>query len=285
MSEQPPRITNGDAADSRRPERDGSPHTRGRARVFWDLLFGAIRFIARKAHNVYATFGIFLVAGALVALGGTYAFAELAGHVRSGATQQFDDAALRWISQHRSPALEPIMLEITFLGTGTVVVTVVAVSAMFLWLTRHRYSAILLLVSTVGGILLNNLLKLGFGRPRPQIFDWGTEVVSWSFPSGHAMSSTVVYGTVAYLAARLQRRHLHRVLTLLAAAAVILAISVTRLYLGVHYPSDVVAGVLIGVAWAGFCLATLEAFQLYARYRDPSVARHEEAPPPHDAAA
>jgi len=260
------------------------PDTRGRSRLFWNVLFTIIRGIGKVAHNFYATFGIFIVAGAAVALGGTYAFAELAGHVTSGATQRFDDAVLLWIWRHRSPALEPVMLEITFLGTGTVVLTIVAVSGMFLWLTRHKFSAALLLIATSGGIVLNNLLKLGFGRPRPQLFDWGTEVVSWSFPSGHAMSSAVVYGTVAYLAARLQRRRLHRVITLLCAAIVIALISVTRLYLGVHYPSDVFAGVIIGLAWAGFCMATLEAIRLYARNRAPQVERNE-APPPVDANA
>lgn len=256
-----------------------SPDTRGATRFFWDLVFGAIRGIRKRAHNFYATFGIFVVVGAAFALAGTYAFARLAGHVTSGATQGFDEAVLRWMAQHHSPKLERVVLEITLLGTGSVVLTMVAVSALFLGLTRHKYSALLLLIATVGGILLNNLLKIGFGRPRPQVFDWGTEAVSLSFPSGHAMSSAVVYGCVAYLAARLQRRHWHRIVTMAAAAIIIVLISLSRLYLGVHYPSDVAAGVIIGLAWAGFCMATLEAIQMYGRNRAPSVARNE-APPP-----
>jgi undecaprenyl-diphosphatase len=255
-----------------------SPDARGRTHLFWDYLFTAIRGIGSVAQNFYATFGIFLLAGATVALIGTYAFAKFASHVRSGATLAFDDAVLRWIGHHRAPMLDHVMLETTFLGTGTVVMMVVAVSAMFLWLTKHKYSALLLLIATAGGLLLNNLLKLGYGRPRPQVFEWGTTVVSWSFPSGHAMSAAVVYGTVAYLAARLQRRHLHRVFTLLMAATLILLIGFSRLYLGVHYPSDVIAGVIIGLAWAAFCMATLEAIQLYARTRAPRVLTHERPP-------
>ncbi|MEX2153602.1 MAG: phosphatase PAP2 family protein [Gemmatimonadaceae bacterium] len=270
-------------ADVGRRGRPGTLDTRGRFHLFWDFLFSAIRGIGGIAKNFYATFGIFLSAGAALAISGTYAFAKFAGHVRGGRTQAFDDAALTWIAEHRPAQLEPIMLEITFLGTGIVVMTVVGVSAMFLWLTKHRYSAILLLIATFGGILLNNLLKVGFGRPRPQIFDWGTEVMSLSFPSGHAMSAAVVYGTVAYLATRLQRRHLHRVITLLCAAILIVAIALSRLYLGVHYPSDVIAGIIIGLAWAAFCMATLEAIQLYARRRAPEVRKHEQ-PPPRDAA-
>lgn len=257
--------------------------TRGRGQLLWDMVFGSIRGIGRVAHNFYATFGIFLLTGAMVAIAGTYAFAKFAGHVSSGRTQAFDDTVLRWIGEHRPIALEPVILEITFLGTGTVVTMIVAVSALFLWLSRHRYSAALLLIATLGGILLNNLLKAGFGRPRPQIFEWSSHALSSSFPSGHAMSAAVVYGTVAYLAARLQRKHWHRVLTMVGAALVILAIGGTRLYLGVHYPSDVLAGIIIGLAWAGFCMATLEAIQVYARRRVPRVLADEQ-PPPRDTA-
>ena len=273
----------------RGPERDASerrsPGTRGHAHLFWDLLFSAIRGIGHIGRNFYATFGIFLVAGATVAVFGTYGFAKFASHVRSGSTQAFDDAVLRWLAQHRSGTLDAIMLEITFLGTGTVVMMMVAVSGMFLWLTRHKYSAALLLISTFGGIALNNLLKLGFSRPRPQVVEWGTTASSWSFPSGHAMSAAVVYGTVAYLAARLQRRHLTRVMTMTVASLMILLICVSRLYLGVHYPSDVIAGLIIGTAWAGFCMATLEAIQLYARRRAPGVLEHERPAPEHEAVA
>lgn len=93
------------------------------------------------------------------------------------------------------------------------------------------------------------------------------------------MSAAVVYGTVAYLAARLQKRHLHRVLTLLAAFVLIILVAMTRLYLGVHYPSDVLAGIIIGLAWASFCMATLEAIQVYARRREPSIRQHEKPAP------
>lgn len=93
------------------------------------------------------------------------------------------------------------------------------------------------------------------------------------------MSSAVVYSTVAYLAARLQRRMWHRVLTMVGAVILILVISASRLYLGVHYPSDVLAGIIIGLAWAAFCMATLEAIQVYGRIREPNVAQHEEPAP------
>ena len=103
---------------------------------------------------------------------------------------------------HRSPGLDAVMVEVTTLGTGIVVIMIVAVSS--------------------------------------------------SFPSGHAMSAAVVYSTVAYLAARLHKRRWARWLVMTAALIVIALISMSRLYLGVNYPSDVVGGVAIGLAWAGF---------------------------------
>ena len=257
----------------------GLTDTRGRTHLLWDIVFWIVRTISHHARNFYATFGIFILAGAAVTLGGTYAFAKFAGHVTSGRTQAFDEAVLRWIGEHRPMNLEPVMLEITFLGTGTVVIAVVAVSALFLWLTRHQYSAALLMISAIGGVLLNNLLKVGFDRPRPQVFEWGSHALSSSFPSGHAMSAAAVYGTVAYLAARLQKRHVHRAITLFAAFILIALIAITRLYLGVHYPSDVLAGIIIGLAWASFCMATLEAIQVYGKRRNPEILQHEKPAP------
>lgn len=283
----PTTAQDSDATDSEGGRRNPDPRvdTRGRTRLFWDILFAVVRGIMALAKNVYATFGIMLLAGAAVAIGGTYAFAKFAGHVQSGSTQAFDEAVLRWIGMHRPASLEPVMLEITFLGTASVVLVLVLISGLFLWLSNHKYSTVLLLIATTGGILLNNLLKAGFGRPRPQVFDWGTHAVTWSFPSGHAMSAAIVYSTVAYLAARLQKRRWHRVVTMLAALLIILLIGASRLYLGVHYPSDVFAGIIIGLAWAGFCVAMLEAFQLYARWRAPRVREHEEPAPSADAPA
>lgn len=261
------------AAGERRSDSTGQ--TRRQFRVAWDVIFSVLRFIAGYVGNAYATFGIFLLSGAALAIGCTWAFSEVAEHVRQGTTQRFDDAVMRWLGQHQYPPLQSVMLEITALGTGTVVTMIVLVAGMFLWLNKHKHSAILLVVATLGGLVLDTLLKIGFNRPRPQIFTWGTRAVSSSFPSGHAMSSIVVYGTVAYLAARLQRNFASRVATMVLAAVIIVAIASSRLYLGVHYPSDVLAGLIIGLAWAGFCMAVLEAAQLYARRNAPQMLEDE----------
>jgi len=260
------------------PERRA--RTRGRLHLFWDALFGALRLIGRHARGFYATVGLFLTIGAMLALAGTWAFAFLARHVTAGSTQAFDDIVMKMVSERQSAAVQRAMLEVTFLGTGLVVMMIVAVSAMFLWITRHRYSATLLIFATLGGIILNNLLKAGFDRPRPQIFQWGTHVLSSSFPSGHAMSATVVYSTVAYLAARLEAKRLMRWVVMIIATILILIICFSRVYLGVHFPSDILAGVLIGFAWSGFCMASFEAFDLLARRAAPTEAAQQELPAP-----
>ena len=252
---------------------------RSRLSAYSNLLYRVLRASADKAGTLLGAVGIFLLAGLIVAALGTWIFVELAEHVQMGASQAFDNAVLRWLGAHHTTAWDNVMVEITALGTGTVVMMIVAVAALFLVLTQHKYSAMLLLVSTLGGLVLNGVLKLGFNRPRPTIFVPEVHAVSSSFPSGHAMSAAIVYGTVAYLAARLHKRAWARALVMLAALIVIVAICISRLYLGVHYPSDVVAGVVIGLAWAGFCMAILEAIQKFGARRDPKILESEKPAP------
>ena len=260
-------------APERREER------RGRFHVVWDLVFRGLRAAGVRAGSFYTTVGIFLVVGVVLAIAGTLAFAEVGKWVREGVTQQYDVAALQWMNRHHTPLLTQIATELTYLGTGSVVLMIVAVAALFLWHTEHKHSARLLLAAVAGNILLNGMLKLWFSRPRPAVFEWQTHAASSSFPSGHAMSATVCYGTVAYLVIRLQKHHWSRVLTGTAAVILIVLICTTRLYLGVHYPSDVIAGMLVGLAWAAFCMATLEASLVLARRRAPrDVVEERRAP-------
>jgi undecaprenyl-diphosphatase len=253
--------------------------SRGLQRHVWDVFYAELRASRVRASGLARTLGIFLLGGAIVAVLGTLAFAWLASHVRAGGTQAFDEGILRWVGGRHLPWLDSAMVEITILGTGTVVMMVAGIAGLFLVLTDNRYSALLLLIATAGGILLNAVLKLGFARPRPQIFIWGTHAATSSFPSGHAMSATIVYGTVAYLAARLQRRRWARWATMCVAAIVIMLICASRVYLGVHYPSDIAAGAVIGLAWAGFCMATLEAIQRIEMRNAPHAAARAQPTP------
>jgi undecaprenyl-diphosphatase len=221
----------------------------------------------------------------LIAALAVWGFAEFADVVQEGATLEFDLAAMEWMEAHRIGLLDRFLLDVTALGTGLVVLTIVGVAALFLALTEHRYSAILLLVATGGGQLLSTILKLFYDRPRPSNVEALTHTMSTSFPSGHAMSAVIVYGTVAYLAARLQKSPLARAATMLAASIVILAIAASRVYLGVHYPSDVLAGTIVGAAWAAFCMAGLEAVRVFAGRFQPSELAHERDLDPRERAA
>jgi undecaprenyl-diphosphatase len=267
-----------EASERRQPARST---TRGHTRVVWDLAFKSVRWTAAHVRNAYATFGILILGGLACGVVLTYGFAKIAGEVVSGKTSGFDDAAMKFMGTHQVPWISNGMVELTTLGTGIVVAMIVAVSALFLWLYDYKNSATLLLATTLGGLLLNNVLKLGFDRPRPQFFDWGTHAMSSSFPSGHAMSAAIVYPTVAYLAARVQKSLWARALTLSAAGLLVLLICFSRVYLGVHYPSDVAAGVIVGLAWSAFCMTTLEVAQLYAKRNAPALVEGEHPPQAH----
>lgn len=251
---------------------------RGHFSRFWNLFFKGLRASGVHAKTFYGSVGIFLVVGTVLAVAATLGFAKLVQPVLHGDTQAVDVAILKWIQQRHTPALTNLLQEATYLGTGVVVLMIVGVTALFLWHTEHKHSARLLLFATGGSILLNNALKLVFQRDRPTVFEWQAHAMSSSFPSGHAMSATVVYGTVAYLAMRLQKNRWSRVLTCIAAIFLILLICFTRLYLGVHYPTDVLGGIIVGLAWAAFCMATLEASLALARYRAPAAVQEAPAP-------
>jgi undecaprenyl-diphosphatase len=257
-----------------------APERRAEARSRFDLardvLYTGLRAIGRHANNFYTALGIYLVAGAGIAIACTWLFVALASHVQSGATQTFDDTVMRWMGEHRIAWIERSLLEITALGTGLVVMMIVIIAALFLTATQHRFSAFLLLVASAGGLILNTILKSSFDRPRPRLFEWLTNPGGSSFPSGHAMGSAIVYFTVAYLIARLEKRRWMRALTIITSLLLVLLISVSRLYLGVHYPSDVIAGMIIGLAWAGFCLAGLEAVRVFGLRFRPRVLEQEE---------
>ena len=248
---------------------------RGKLSVLRDALYSTLRFIARHVRGFYGALAAFLTISAVVGLGASSAFIIFAAIVSGGATQRFDERVLDWLSGFRGPFLDEAALEITSLGNGIVLFALVLVASVFLWQTNHRWSVYLLIISALGGKVLNTVLKQWFDRPRPSIVDHIDVVHSMSFPSGHAMSSLVVYGSVAYLVARLEPTPWLRRTTWTLAALVILGIGVSRMYLGVHYPSDVIAGFAAGLAWLAFVASGFTAVRFFA-YRRPEVEQEEE---------
>ena len=249
---------------------------RGHAGFFRDVLYSTLRLIARHVHGFFGALAAFLTVGLLAGVAAVAVFAAIASAVVEGLTQSFDEKVLRWLESQRTPLLDKVMLEITTLGSGVVLIMLVLVASVFLWQTQHKWSVYLLMLGVLGGKLFNSLLKEFFERPRPSIVQWVTETHSASFPSGHAMSAMVVYGSVAYLVARLDPRPALRRTTWILAVLVILAIGASRMYLGVHYPSDIIAGYLGGLAWLAFVASTLTALQFFAKRRPETRAEEHD---------
>jgi undecaprenyl-diphosphatase len=224
-----------------------------------------LRWIGRHIGGFYAAVGVFLVLGLSVSLTALLIFGALALLVANGLTQQVDEAVLLWMYDRANPWLDSWASKLTALGSTVVVVMVVLVATLFLWISRHRWSVALLWTAMLGSAVLSKSLKSMFDRPRPELWE-RMHAGDASFPSGHAMSAVVIYGTLAYLVARLEKDRTVRRLTLGVAGMVIVLIGLTRLYLGVHYPSDVLAGYVAALSWASFCALGIEAVR-YFRHR------------------
>jgi undecaprenyl-diphosphatase len=233
------------------------------------------RWIEGHVDGFFGAFGVYIgvAFGVAVLLMGI--FVGIAKAVNEGVTQGFDESIMRWMNAHGNPTLDNIALEVTSLGSTLHVVLLMLVASAFLWVTRHRWTVALLWLALAGSTVLNLILKASFERPRPNVFPWLDNAGFFSFPSGHAMTSTVVYGTLAYLVARLEPGVWMRRLTFGLAVALILTIGLSRIYLGVHYPSDVIAGMIGGFAWATTCAFGLEMVRIL-RSRRPGTEREEK---------
>ena len=239
-------------------------------------MFAVFRLVAEHVRGFHAAIGALLIAALAVIVVCVAFFVVLANVVLAGGTQAFDDAVLLWMNQHASPELTDVALNVTALGAGMVVWLVVIVASVFLWASRHRWSVALLWVSILGSGLINSVMKLFFNRPRPQLFPWRAPYAGLSsFPSGHSMTSMVCYATLAYLVARLEPNRFLRRFTFVVTGLLVVLIGLSRMYLGVHYPTDVLAGFTMGLAWASFSALGLEALR-YFRRRKPEVAAQEK---------
>lgn len=197
----------------------------------------------------------------VVAILGIWLFAEIADGVIEGDRQQLDEQVLLALRQPGNPAV-PIgphwlllaALDLTALGGVTVILLVNVISLGYLALLRKWNSLWIMTAAVIGGGLGTTLLKEFFGRARPSIVPHLAEVDSSSFPSGHSMLAAVTYFTIGAILARAAHGRRRKVYILLVATFVTFLVGVTRIYLGVHYPSDVLAGWSAGAVWALTCL-------------------------------
>ena len=166
-----------------------------------------------------------------------------------------------WAITTRTPGATFFLTTLTIIGTPAGLGALVLIAAVVLALRRRwRWAAYLLVTSVLGG-LLNLQLKSYFARARPELAEALREAHGYSFPSGHAMGSTVVFGAFAYLAFRILSRWKSRAAALAFACSMILAICASRIYLGVHWISDVAAGIAAGLIWLATATVAYEAFR------------------------
>ncbi|BAY18862.1 phosphoesterase [Nostoc sp. HK-01] len=212
-----------------------------------------LRHIHPRLAPLIATFGIFGLASCLFIL---FVLAELFEEVLEREAFAFDTYFLLWLHQFANPSLDNVMLTITNLGNPSVVVLVVVVSLAILWWRRYFQEAKIFAIACLGALILNTGLKLLFTKPRPQLWPQLISETSFSFPSGHALGSLVLYGFLGYLLATHYPRFAQFIYSVTVMA--IAAIGISRLYLGVHWPTDVIAGYGVGFLWLTICIAMLK---------------------------
>ncbi len=193
----------------------------------------------------------------VIALG---VFVVLAEFISGAAPHQFDIAILKLLRHEDNlgvpigpHALLKAMQEVTALGSMTVLALFSLLAAAYSALTRRLGVTMLILMASGGGIALSASMKLFFSRARPDVVPHLIEVSTMSFPSSHAMLSAVVYLSLGTLLAQTTQEHHRRLFIMTTAVGLTVLMGLSRLYLGVHYPTDVLAGWAIGLAWAMVC--------------------------------
>lgn len=210
----------------------------------------------QRIHTIEVTTMLVVISVAILVWG----FAVLSDAVMSGRTHAFDERLLlllRSPNDYADPLgpawFEEMMRDFTALGSLGVLGLVTLVASGYLVMERHFTTLVILLGSVLGGTLVSTLLKNGFDRIRPDLVPHGMEVFTPSFPSGHAYLATVTYLTLGVLIAQEEGRVRVKRYIVMVSLAISFLVGISRVYLGVHWPTDVFAGWIIGGAWALAC--------------------------------
>lgn len=221
------------------------------------LLKKLVEFWRNKIHlritSLIATVGTVGIVSCLLII---YIVAQISDEVLDREAFAFDKIILLWIHSFANPTLDRIMQTITRLNDpNTAVIVVIITVSLLLW--RQYYQEVkIFFINCAGGVILSYGLKSIFGKTRPDLWQSAIKEVSFSYPSGHALGSTVLYGFLAYLLATRYRQFSW--LIYLLAVSIVGAIGLSRLYLGVHWPTDIIGGYGIGFLWLTFCITMLK---------------------------
>ncbi|MFL6529968.1 MAG: phosphatase PAP2 family protein [Chthoniobacterales bacterium] len=222
----------------------------------------------RRRLSAEETLGLHVTIGVLVMIAGAFCFSEIAEHLGDTTAQvALDHRVTNWFHLHAQPRLTVIALVITFFGSVSFVTFVSVVCAIYFTIHQAWNRLIALLLTIGGGSLLNLLLKHFFHRQRPVLENPLVTLGSFGFPSGHTMGSTLLYGLLALIAARFIKQLEWRVVVFIAASVMVALIGLSRIYLGAHFLTDVLAAIAIGIAWLTFCWTTTETFRKHSRRR------------------
>ncbi|HSV14234.1 MAG TPA: phosphatase PAP2 family protein [Tepidisphaeraceae bacterium] len=216
----------------------------------------------RRLLEIIGQYGGFFIVAILIVVAGAWAFIALTDAVREGDTGRFDLSIEHYVADHPGPAwLEEVGRDITALG-GVAVIALVVLAVIGYLLLRGAYGAMwLVIIATGSGLLLSTALKLMVHRDRPAIIAHRSAVYTTSFPSGHSMLSAVVYLTLGALLARLAKERVIKFYFLAIALILTGLVGISRVYMGVHWPTDVLAGWTAGLAWAALCWAVTRYLQ------------------------
>jgi len=205
----------------------------------------------------------------LISLLSLFGFGLMALLVSNHSIYHFDSTVIYFIQGLESPAITSIMKIITFLGSSVFIILLSISILYFLYkVLNHRSELILFVAALIGSNILCVLLKLFFHRARPDLHRL-IEISGYSFPSGHATNAMTVYGILAFILWRNIRTKTGRSLLIIVSLIMILLIGISRIYLGVHFPSDVIAGYFTG----GFWIST--AIWYYQRYKERQYERKQ----------
>jgi undecaprenyl-diphosphatase len=198
----------------------------------------------------------------LVVVAGVWGFIALTDRVMEGHSEKFDQSLIVWFHTHRGPAwLRDAGRDLTALGGVTVLTLVTTTVTGFLLITRKRAAAILVVVAVVGGLLIGDTIKKSIDRGRPPKEYQEAYVYTASYPSGHSMLSAVTYLTLGALLAQVTAGLWIRIYIIVVAMLVTFLVGLSRVYLGVHWPTDVLAGWTAGLVWSIICLFVARTLQ------------------------
>lgn len=229
----------------------------------------------RRNYLPAGMFGWYLITGACLTGFGFMIFTKLASELLERELTHFDTTIRAVIIAFRTAWLTWLMRGITNLGSTGWIIGLLLVLLGIGFRIRRRLEVLVLNLSVGGALLLSELLKISFHRHRPDL-PWLTSANGYSFPSGHSLISMALYGFLAYLVFRNSRRPgLNRVIGIGLVLLPVL-IGISRVYLGVHYPSDVLAGWSVGLAWVGTCIVGMESLATHLADLPPSGGRERE---------